>query len=88
MQDSFAILFVDGSGEWDVHGANFDAVLSIATVGDAVLFHNRLDALVSVHDARRMHVEEPHLGNCLRANVVIAFVLRTRFETTPAGHAT
>src|SRR5690242_12197325 len=35
-----------------------------------------------------MHVEETHLRDRLWSNVVIAFVLRTRFETTPASHTT
>src|SRR3981081_1458943 len=34
-----------------------------------------------------MHVEEAHLRNCLWANVVIAVILRTRFQTTTARHA-
>ena len=35
-----------------------------------------------------MHVEEAHLGNCLRSDVVVFVVLRTRFQTATAGHAT
>src|SRR5687767_15355476 len=34
-----------------------------------------------------MHVEETHLRDRLRANVLIVFILRTRFQTTPTRHA-
>src|SRR5581483_1539809 len=54
----------------------------------AVVTHDPLQALVTIHRAARMHVEEPHLRDRLRANVVIFVVLRASFETTTAGHAT
>src|SRR5436309_15936262 len=88
VQDRFAILFVDGIGEWDIHRTHFDAVLGVAAISYAIFIHNRLDPLVSVQSAGRVHVEKPHLSYCLWPDIVIALVLRTRFEATAAGHAT
>src|SRR5207249_10516481 len=88
VDDRLSIVFVDGVGRWDIHRTNFDAVLGVAAISYAIFIHNRLDPLVSVHSAGRVHVEKPHLSYCLWPDIVIALVLRTRFEATAAGHAT
>src|SRR5215210_2416472 len=86
VDDRLAILFVDGFGERDGHRADLDAVLRVAAVGDAVLLHDAFETFVARHLARGVHVHQPHLRDGLRADVLIALVLRAGFETATAGH--
>lgn len=87
MYYSLAVLFVDGFGEWNVHGTDFDAVLRVSAVGDTVLTHNAFEPFVATHLAGGMHIEEPHLRNGLRTDVLIPFILRAGFQAATARHA-
>ena len=88
MKHGLTIFFIDCSGERDIHGTGFHTVLRVAAVSNAVVTHDPLQSLIAIHDAAGMHVEEPDLRDCLRADVVILVILRTRFETATASHAT
>ena len=83
-----AVLFINGSGEWDIHRTGLHAVLCIAAVGDPVFLQQRFEAFVPRHLASGMHVEEPNLRDRLRSNVVITVILRTGLETAAARHTT
>src|SRR5271165_5631575 len=64
----------DGLGEWNVFGADFDAVLRVATLLDAAVAHQRLQAIDLQRFARGMGVEQAYLRNGGRtdeASVVI-----------------
>src|SRR5208282_3547439 len=71
----------DGFGKRDSLRANLHAILRVVAIFDAAGAHERIKALVRVHRARRMHVEEAHLADDGRADEVGVLVyLRTYFE--------
>src|SRR5882672_12410107 len=75
MQHSLAVLFIDCFGQRNSHRAHLDAVLRVAAVGDAVFAHDSFQTLVTRHSTRGVHVEETHLRNRLRTNIVVFVVL-------------
>ena len=87
IKHGLAVLFIDRFGQWNVHRTDLYAVLRVAAVGNAVVTHDRLQTLVAIHGSRWVQVEETNLSDRLRTDVVIAFVLRTGFETAAARHA-
>ena len=49
VNNRLAVFFVDSSGQRNIHRAGFDTVLRVAAVGDAVVAHQRFEALIAVH---------------------------------------
>src|ERR671927_73492 len=61
VDDRLAVLFVDGLGERERHGAGAHAVLRVAAVGDAVVAHDGRESVVARYLARGVHVHQAHL---------------------------
>src|SRR5580658_8673340 len=77
-----------GKGHRDILGADFDAVLRVATLLDAAVAHEGRETLMLQLFARGMSVEQPHLRDGGRAYEAGIFVeLRASFHATAAGDA-
>src|SRR4029079_4541489 len=78
----------DRPRQGDVLRADLDAVLRVAAVDDAALLHQRVEALVRVHRAGGVRVEEDDLPDRRGADERALLVdLRTRVEAAAARHA-
>jgi hypothetical protein len=84
----FAIHGRDRFGKRDVLGTRIDTVLRIGAFPDTARTEESFDALLSVHGARRMHVEEAYLRDDGGADeIVVGIYLRANFQTRAAGNA-
>lgn len=82
-----SVFFIDGFGEGNTHRTGPYTVLRVTAIRDPVVAHDPFQPVFAIHLAARMHVEQTHLGDCLRSNVIVAFILRTRFKTATTCHA-
>src|SRR5579872_845875 len=80
--------FGNGLGEWNVFGANFDAVLGVTAFLDAAIAHESCQSFALQRFAGGMRVEQTHLGDRRRPNEIRSVVeLRTGFHATAARNA-
>src|SRR5262249_7102501 len=83
-----AVHFRDRRGEWNLLGADLNAVLSLAAVLNPSLGHQAAKSLLRVELAGRVHVEEAGLADRRRADEpVVDLHLRASLEAAGAGHA-
>lgn len=78
----------NGVCQQDAFGADFNAVLCIAALGDAAIIQKRLISVVFYHSTCGMHVKQKRLGDYRRPYKIGSFIyLRAGFHTYTAAHA-
>jgi hypothetical protein len=58
IKNGFTALFINRFRRRNIHETGLDAILSVATVGDAIISHYFLRPFIAVHCTRWLHVEE------------------------------
>src|SRR4051812_21851951 len=72
--------------QWDVLGADFNAIAGLAAIGDAAFAHQRFQPLRFEGSAGGVIVKQPHLADHGRSDEIICRrVLRARFQATTAA---
>ena len=88
LPDRLPVHLGDGFGQRDAFRAYLHAILCVGAIGHAARLHHRREALLLMHRAGRMHIEQPHLADDRGADKIIVNIdLRADLESIAACDA-